>query len=267
MPAIKGTKMTRIPARNRATILILSALIGASGCAHQHAHGSQDDGYGDNFQDEPLSCYGNPDHYVVEGKHYKVLDSAQNYNKVGIASWYGNKFHGHLTSTRERYDMYGMTAASPELPLPTYVRVTNLENGHSVIVKVNDRGPFKSDRVLDVSYAAAKKLGLISHGTGRVRVTALQRGQPKSLTSLAAGRILQVGSFAQRRNAENYSQHIMQISHTPVTVKAGMADNKPVYRVEVGPFPDPEALESTQKVLEMHGIKNISARFSDRSNE
>ena len=107
---------------------------------------------------EPKSQYGNPSSYTVNGKTYYVLKNAQGYDKKGIASWYGTKFHGQLTSTREPYNMYAMTAASTELPLPTYVRVTNLENGRQVIVKVNDRGPFDKDRIIDLSYVAAKKL-------------------------------------------------------------------------------------------------------------
>ena len=107
----------------------------------------------------PKSRYGNPKSYVVFGKRYHVLNSAEGYNKRGIASWYGTKFHGQLTSSREPYNMYAMTAASPNLPIPTFVRVTNLENGRTIIVKVNDRGPFASNRIIDLSYAAAKKLG------------------------------------------------------------------------------------------------------------
>jgi rare lipoprotein A (peptidoglycan hydrolase) len=171
--------MTKFSGASLSISLILTALISVTGCAHQ-GYPSEDGCSSDEVtKDEPLSCYGNPQHYVVEGKHYHVLHSAKNYNKVGIASWYGNKFHGHLTSTRERYDMYGMTAASPELPLPTTVRVTNLENGRSVVLKVNDRGPFKSDRVLDMSYSAAKKLGLIARGTAKVRVVAIHNGHPR----------------------------------------------------------------------------------------
>lgn len=111
--------------------------------------------------------------YYVKGRAYHVLNSAQHYNKVGMASWYGAKFHGKRTSTNERFDMYAMTAASPELPLPAYVKVTNLENGKHVIVKINDRGPFRKNRILDLSYMAAKKLGFSGKGTAMVRVAAI----------------------------------------------------------------------------------------------
>lgn len=122
---------------------------------------------------EPRSRYGNPETYVANNKTYHVLKTAKGYDKVGYASWYGTKFQGHLTSTRKPYDMYAMTAASTTLPLPTYVKVTNLENGRSVIVKVNDRGPFKHERILDLSFAAANLLGYAKKGTARVRVTAI----------------------------------------------------------------------------------------------
>jgi len=119
------------------------------------------------------SKYGNPKSYVVAGKRYHVLASTKGYSKVGHASWYGTKFHGRLTSSRERYNMYAMTAASPHLPIPSYVRVTNMQNNKSVIVKVNDRGPFRSDRIIDLSYAAAKKLGYTGKGTAKVHVSAI----------------------------------------------------------------------------------------------
>lgn len=112
--------------------------------------------------------------YTVNGKSYHVLNSSKNYNKVGLASWYGRKFHGKLTSTNDKFDMYAMTAASKDLPLPSYVQVTNLKNGRHVIVRVNDRGPFRKNRIIDLSYMAAKKLGFIGQGTALVRVTSIE---------------------------------------------------------------------------------------------
>ena len=122
---------------------------------------------------EPRSRYGNPQSYVVFGKRYAVLKSADGYRKRGIASWYGTKFHGKRTSSGEPYDMYAMTAAHKSLPLPSYVRVTNLKNKRSVVVKVNDRGPFHENRIIDLSYAAAIKLGISDGGTGVVQVTVI----------------------------------------------------------------------------------------------
>ena len=113
---------------------------------------------------EPKSRYGNPSSYVIAGKRYYVLPTSDGYKKKGIASWYGTKFHGRLTSSREPYDMLAMTAASPELPIPCYAEVTNLENGERIIVRVNDRGPFAPNRIIDLSYAAATKLGFSQKG-------------------------------------------------------------------------------------------------------
>lgn len=122
---------------------------------------------------KPIRGGTNKPSYVVRGKRYRVLDTSKGYNEVGMASWYGDKFHGRPTSTGERYDMYEFTAAHKSLPLPTFVRVTNLANDRSVVVKVNDRGPFISGRIIDLSYAAATKLGTRASGVARVRVEAL----------------------------------------------------------------------------------------------
>jgi rare lipoprotein A len=138
---------------------------------------------------EPRSRYGNPPQYTVNGHTYKVMDSAEGYVERGLASWYGTKFHGQYTSSREIYDMYRMTAAHRSLPLPTYVRVTNLQNGRSVVVKVNDRGPFHSDRIIDLSYAAAHKLGVVQNGTAMVEVRAIDPAAP---TTAPAGSVAMV---------------------------------------------------------------------------
>jgi len=127
--------------------------------------------------DEPHSRYGNRTPYNVLGKSYKVLDSAEGYDETGLASFYGNKFHGRRTSNLEVYDMYAFTAAHKTLPLPSFARVTNLDNGKSVVVRVNDRGPFHDGRIIDLSYAAAVKLGIRARGTGRVEVRGLSPGE------------------------------------------------------------------------------------------
>lgn len=126
-------------------------------------------------QDEPLSETGNPDDYTVFGRTYHVMapSAARGFTQEGVASWYGRKFHGRRTSSGEPYDMYTMTAAHTELPLPTYARVTNLANQRSVVVKINDRGPFADNRIIDLSYAAADRLGMVTDGTARVRVEVL----------------------------------------------------------------------------------------------
>lgn len=122
---------------------------------------------------EPISRYGNPAHYEVFGQKYKTMQNSLGYEAEGTASWYGRKFHGKRTSCGEPYDMYAMTAAHKSLPLPTYAKVTNVKNGKEVIVKINDRGPFVKDRLIDLSYAAAKKLGIHASGTGKVKICAI----------------------------------------------------------------------------------------------
>ena len=124
--------------------------------------------------EEPLSPYGNPEEYEVFGETYHVMESSAGYVSEGLASWYGEEFQGRRTSSGEPYDMYLMTAAHKTLPLPTYVEVTNLENGRTAVVRVNDRGPFHPDRVIVLSYVAARKLGIVGPGTARVRVRALE---------------------------------------------------------------------------------------------
>ena len=128
---------------------------------------------------EPKSRLGNPPSYEVFGRRYKVMDSAVGYEEEGIASWYGKKFHGRRTSSGEIYDMYAMTAAHKSVPLPTYMEVIRVSTGKRIVVRVNDRGPFHHNRIIDLSYAAAKKLGMAKDGIARVRIRALQPGNSR----------------------------------------------------------------------------------------
>jgi len=208
---------------------------------------------------EPRSRYGNPDSYVVNGRRYTVMQNADGYVERGIASWYGTKFHGRRTSSGETYDMHALTAAHTSLPLPTYVRVTNLSNGRSTVVRVNDRGPFHDNRLIDLSYAAASKLGIVETGTGLVEVRALVPGQPapppltvaQGGTAVAApaavgaataparpvGLYLQVGAFVSRSNAEQLRSRLSNEPLPPVRVQeAADAANTPIYRVRIGPI-------------------------------
>jgi len=132
---------------------------------------------------EAKSRYGNPASYVVFNKRYFVMADSKDYTARGVASWYGTKFHGRKTSSGEPYDMFAMTAAHRTLPLPTYIQVTNLKNQHQVIVKVNDRGPFSNDRILDLSYAAASKLGILATGTALIDIKAIDPIQHKQHSS------------------------------------------------------------------------------------
>ena len=136
-------------------------------------------------RDEPLSASGNAASYVVFGRRYERLATARDFHATGTASWYGKKFHGRLTASGERYDMYAMTAAHKSLPLPTYVRVTNVNNNRSVVVRVNDRGPFVENRLIDLSYAAAAKLDMLLEGTAPVRIVALS-GVPGERPTVAS---------------------------------------------------------------------------------
>src|SRR5690606_10877091 len=145
---------------------------------------------------EPRSRYGNRSTYSVLGKNYHVMDDAAGYVEQGLASYYGKKFHGRRTSNMEVYDMYQFTAAHKTLPLPSFARVTNLDNGESVIVRVNDRGPFHDGRVVDLSYAAAVRLGITQRGTGNVEVRALQPGEDNLLAGAKPGRAAAVPAAA-----------------------------------------------------------------------
>jgi rare lipoprotein A len=131
------------------------------------------------LEKEPVSKYGNMDSYSVFGKKYYTMHTSKGYNQIGEASWYGENFHGKLTSSREKYNMYEMSAAHKTLPLPSYAEVTNLKNNKTIIVRVNDRGPFHGNRIIDLSYQAAKKLDMVNDGVARVKVKAVPPYQNK----------------------------------------------------------------------------------------
>lgn len=221
---------------------------------------------------EPKSRGGNKN-YSVFGKKYRVLQSSAGYKKRGVASWYGKKFHGHLTSNGETYDMYQMTAAHKSLPLPSYVRVTHLKNSKSIVVRVNDRGPFHRNRIIDLSYVAAKKLGI--SGTGVVEVTAINpkayRSQKyasqttqynKRSNTSKAGRFashpattnpnfkifLQAGAFTERQNAQSLRNRIarMRLSHD-ISVTFDPRQN--LFKVRLGPFQTVEMADNTSETL------------------
>ena len=202
---------------------------------------------------EPLSRYGNPAQYKVKGQTYHVLKTAKNYEEQGIASWYGTKFHNKRTSSGETYDMYQMTAAHKTLPLPSYVEVTNLDNDRRIVVKVNDRGPFHSDRIIDLSYAAAKKLGIISKGTGHVTLKTINLD---SNTPLKNHYYLQVGAFSQSRNAENI---IEKLERTVTPYSINLEEQNNTYLVQVGPI---ENLQSSQTLKSKLQIKGYTQVFS-----
>ena len=214
---------------------------------------------------EARSPYGNPTYYEVNGQRYHVMKSSKGYVARGIASWYGSKFHGHRTSSGEPYDMNAMTAAHPTLPIPTYVQVTNLRNGRKVIVKVNDRGPFLHNRLIDLSYVAAVKLGITAEGTGLVEVRAIDPAAPattqvaeaKNTSTASAALYLQVGAFADRENAERLSQRLASLGPgAAIQVSKGADDSaaNPIYRVRIGPFPSVEKVDQLTRKLTDIGV-------------
>jgi len=204
---------------------------------------------------EPRSARGNPPTYTVFGQTYRTWDSADGYYATGIASWYGRKFHGRSTSSGEPYDMLQLTAAHRSLPIPTYVRVTNLENGRTTLVRVNDRGPFHSDRIIDLSFAAAYKLGFANNGTARVRVETwappggpgMQARADQQLAELASPRqyLLQAGAFRNLAAADALKDTLTRLTGERAYVVR--VDGDELYRVRVGPVfgaPEVERLRS-----------------------
>ena len=208
----------------------------------------------------PKSRYGNPHSYVVFGKRYYVLPTARGYNQRGIASWYGRKFHGQLTSSREPYNMYAMTAASPVLPIPCFVRVTNLSNGREVIVKVNDRGPFAPNRIIDLSYAAAKKLGYARQGTAVVQVTTISNHSTPSIPHFTKAHnptmYLQLGAYAHIANARKVLNEAKHITQQPVLIKTSLNHLRTLYRVRVGPLKTITQSDQIQHTFAEHGFPN-----------
>lgn len=224
---------------------------------------------------EPRSKYGNGPRYEVFNKTYTVMQSSAGYQERGVASWYGKKFHGNMTSNREIYDMYQMTAAHKTLPLPSYVQVRNLRNNKTVVVRVNDRGPFVHNRIIDLSYAAALKLDLIRDGTGLVEITAYDFKTPKvdRQTHVAAPKkpplvstpavasspdepriYVQVGAFGDRSNAE---RRLAMLSRSGIAGAFIYEDKTPgrlLYRVRIGPVADVEQFDLLVDRLESLSI-------------
>jgi len=211
---------------------------------------------------EPKSRYGNPESYVVFGKRYYVMDSGKGYIEKGIASWYGTKFHGRRTSSGETYDMYAMTAAHKSLPLPTYVKVTNLSNDKFIVVKVNDRGPFHENRIIDLSYTAAIKLDIIQKGTGLVEVKAIDPEEPKEDNLVKDDKIstqdtsfyIQVGTFSKLESAKILKQKLGSFGDNLIKISNVIVSGNTLYRVRIGPFTDTKLSDSIVSKLSDFGI-------------
>lgn len=213
---------------------------------------------------EPLSRYGNKSPYTVNGQTWRVLPSAAGYDERGIASYYGTKFNGYKTSNFETYDMYKFSAASKVLPLPSFARVTNLENGKSVIVRVNDRGPFMPNRVIDLSLAAAVRIGIWPRGTGLVEVQGIDpahpNAEPAPVTAVTprTGRepqlYVQVGAFADAANAERLAARLRGLGLGAVRVVAANVGGRSLRRVQIGPLPDVDTVDRTTARLDALGF-------------
>lgn len=230
---------------------------------------------------EPYSQYGNRPSYQVLGKTYHVLSNPGHFKQQGIASWYGTKFHGRRTSSWEFYDMFAMTAAHKTLPLPSYVKVTNLENKRSAIVRVNDRGPFHDGRIIDLSYAAAHVLGVADKGTAPVEIELISPAKtrqipvkktaqatlpahlnPSNTTKPAVAAsgteqlYLQVGAFSALDSAQNLQTKLMAIINHPVSISPIATKPNGLLRVMVGPFQQAEEMDQISALIQSHQLGN-----------
>ena len=221
---------------------------------------------------EPRSRYGNGPVYEVFGETYTVMQSGSGFKERGVASWYGTKFHGNLTSMREPYDMYAMTAAHKTLPLPTYVRVRNLRNDKTVVVRVNDRGPFAHNRIIDLSYAAALKLDMIRDGTTLVEIEAIgfdapEGDQPVRQTTAAPAALaaqadhentiyVQVGAFGDRDNAARRLAALRGGGIGTAFLLEDTSSRPTLYRVRIGPIRDVEQYDLLVAELDRLGISD-----------
>ncbi len=228
--------------------------------------------------DEPRSARGNPPFYEVFGRRYHVLDTSEGYRERGVASWYGQDFHGLQTSNGEVYDMYAYTAAHPTLPIPTWVEVTHLGNGNRVIVRINDRGPFVGDRIIDLSYRAAQTLDMVREGTARVEVRAL--GAPAaapppqpiqaerrsfSVISEAVAAVpdderrprqlfIQVGAFSEQGNAQRFVDRLHASGFRNSFIVSNSERGTTMHRVRVGPVSDSDEYDRVDARLQSLGF-------------
>ncbi len=273
----------------RLTILLIAVLLGACNTAPT----IEKDGAGKRIdtsvipnakpKSEPITNAGNKSPYEVFGKTYRVLPTSKGYKATGIASWYGTKFHGRLTSNGEVYNMYGMTAAHKSLPIPSYARVTNIENGKSVVVRINDRGPFHGARLIDLSYVAAMKLGYADKGTAKVLIEVIdtavhpqtianppliaqaiqkatiapkRKPTPKPTqanTAVSSGNYLQVGAFSDVALANELKGKIRGLTSKPISVR----NQNNLFKLWIGPIANNLELQRIKAMLK--NSANLSA--------
>lgn len=211
---------------------------------------------------ETKSKYGNPASYEVFGKRYYVMDSSAGFRQKGIASWYGTKFHGQRASSGETYNMYAMTAAHKTLPLPTYVEVTNLDNGRKAVVKVNDRGPFHDGRIIDLSYAAATKLGVVATGTAPVEISVIgEKSKPAAgvddkYVDENGKLYVQIAAFSTEENALKLIDDLREKKFHSVRIHVDNNNGKLWYRVRIGPVPTDNVAEKVLAQLKEFNLNN-----------
>lgn len=227
---------------------------------------------------EPINrtMAGNRSPYTVNGRSYRVMQSEEGFQQTGLASWYGEKFHGHNTSNGEVFDMYQVSAAHVSLPIPSFARVTNLENQRSIIVRVNDRGPFHNDRIIDLSYAAAWKLGFSNKGTALVHIESIVPGQQNVIlaantassassaavapvsapvaapvAAIVGNRYLQAGAFSDLNAAQRLSERLRGLTGSQVVIRSVQAEStgQPLHRVRVGPIADNSEIERITSLM------------------
>jgi len=206
----------------------------------------------------PIQPAGYPKPYKVLGKWYQPLPHARGFGQCGIASWYGKKFHGRKTSNGETYDMYGISAAHKTLPLGTYVWVRNLQNNRELKVRINDRGPFVKDRIIDLSYGAAEKLGIVESGTAPVELVALgiEEGSNTPLDYYKGNFTFQVGAFRSRENADRLKSQLNE-KYENAHIAVFNNGEEVFYRVRVGKYTDLKAAEAFEKVLIDDGYEGV----------
>ena len=211
---------------------------------------------------EAKSKYGNPPSYEVFGKRYYVMDSSDGFKQKGLASWYGTKFHGQRASSGETYNMYAMTAAHKTLPLPTYVEVKNLDNGRTAVVKVNDRGPFHDGRIIDLSYAAATKLGVVAAGTAPVEIRVIdEKGKPAvgiddKYVDENGKLYVQIAAFNTEQNALKMIDDLRAKKFHSVRIHVDNNNGKLLYRVRIGPVPTDNVAEKVLAQLKEINLNN-----------